>query len=104
MSKQKVAANAAGRACARAGRGPGGTARHGIVIAGACAAFGVMLVLEDLTSSALEVRIECSSKGMDFASWMPESKWVRSARSGSVTMAVDGFFVTVPVDDCSTSA
>jgi hypothetical protein len=80
------------------------TVRHGIVIAGACVAFGAVLALEGLVSSALEVKIECSSKGMNFASWMSESKWEQSERSGSVTMSSDGFLVTLPVDDCDTAA
>lgn len=86
------------------GRGLRAALEHGIVAAGACAAFGAALVVEHLASSALEVKIECSSKGMDVASWMSRSEWERSARSGSVRMTAEGFFVTIPVDDCNSVA
>jgi hypothetical protein len=78
--------------------------KHGIVVAGACAAFVAALVVEHLASSALEVKIECSSKGMDVASWMSRSEWERSARSGSVRMNADGFFVAIPIEDCDSVA
>ena len=76
MSKQRHTAATIVARQAYAGVAPArrATVRHGIVIAGACVAFGAVLALEGLVSSALEVKIECSSKGMDFASWMSKSK------------------------------
>ncbi len=68
--------------------------KHGIVIMGA--AFVAALTIENLLSYVLEVRIECSSKGMDVAGWIPHSDWERSACSGCVRMNADGFLVTIP--------
>ena len=46
---------------------------QGLVVAGACAAFVAALTIENLVSSIFAVKIECSSKGMDLASWIPPS-------------------------------
>lgn len=79
----------------RAGRGMRTALKHGLVVVGACVAFAAALAVERLASSALEVKIECSSKGIDVASWMSRSEWERSARSGSVRMNADGFYVAI---------
>jgi len=74
--------------------------KHGMVIAGACAAFVAVLAIESLVLSALEVKIECSSHGLDVATWMPRAEWERGGGSGSVRMDAGGFFIAIPVEDC----
>ena len=73
-------------------------------MAGACVAFVAALTIEQLVSSIFALKIECSSKGMDLASWIPASEWERSERSGVVRMNAGGFFIAVPVNDCESNA
>lgn len=76
------------------------TVKHGIVIAGACGAFMAALAIENLVLRTLEVKIKCSSNGLDVATRMPRAEWERSLDAGFVKMDAGSFVVAIPVAYC----